>query len=90
MSEQRYCNTVEAKTKLSELLDYVSSGQEVVIRRRGRAVARLVPASDDALDAKSDVSAMITRLREFHKRLRQAHGDKSDTVAILRELREES
>ena len=33
----------EAKTHLSRLLHVVSSGEEVVITRRGREVARLVP-----------------------------------------------
>ena len=36
----------EAKTNLSELLDRVERGEEVVITRRGRPVARLVPAAD--------------------------------------------
>ncbi|TDE89480.1 type II toxin-antitoxin system Phd/YefM family antitoxin [Occultella glacieicola] len=35
----------EAKTRLSELLRLVDAGQEVEIRRGGRPVARLVPAS---------------------------------------------
>ncbi len=34
----------EAKTHLSRLLEHVSAGEEVVITRRGEAVARLVPA----------------------------------------------
>ena len=34
----------EAKTRLSELLRAVSSGQEVEILRNGEPVARLVPA----------------------------------------------
>ena len=36
--------TFEAKTHLSALLDEVARGVEVVITRRGVAVARLVPA----------------------------------------------
>jgi prevent-host-death family protein len=36
--------TFEAKTHLSALLDEVERGVEVVITRRGVAVARLVPA----------------------------------------------
>ena len=36
----------EAKTHLSELLDRVESGEELVIARRGRPVARLVPVAD--------------------------------------------
>ena len=34
----------EAKNKLGTLLDWVDAGEEVLITRRGKAVARLVPA----------------------------------------------
>jgi prevent-host-death family protein len=37
----------EAKTKLAELLDKVEAGETVTITRRGKAVARLVPAVAD-------------------------------------------
>ena len=37
-------NVHEAKTHLSRLLKRVQSGEEIVIARAGRAVARLVPA----------------------------------------------
>jgi prevent-host-death family protein len=33
----------EAKTQLSKLLDLVEDGEEVVIKRHGRPVARLLP-----------------------------------------------
>lgn len=33
----------EAKNRLGTLLDWVEQGEEVVITRRGKAVARLVP-----------------------------------------------
>ena len=36
----------EAKTHLSELLDRVEAGEELVIARHGRPVARLVPIAD--------------------------------------------
>ena len=35
----------EAKTKLAELLDKVEAGETVTITRRGRPVAKLVPAA---------------------------------------------
>ena len=36
-------NVYEAKTRLSELLERVSRGEEIVLGRAGRPVARLVP-----------------------------------------------
>jgi prevent-host-death family protein len=38
--------TFEAKNRLSELLDKVELGEEIVITRRGRPVARIVPITD--------------------------------------------
>lgn len=38
----------EAKTHLSRLLEDVAAGEEVVITRRGEAVASLVPARQPA------------------------------------------
>jgi prevent-host-death family protein len=39
-------NVHEAKTHLSRLLERVSEGEEVVISKAGRPVARLVPAGE--------------------------------------------
>jgi prevent-host-death family protein len=38
-------NLVEAKAHLSELLDKVEAGEEVIITRHGRAVAHIHPVS---------------------------------------------
>jgi prevent-host-death family protein len=37
-------NVYEAKTQLSKLLERVEGGEEIVIARNGRPVARLVPS----------------------------------------------
>ena len=37
-------NLTQAKARLGELLDKVEAGQEVLITRRGKAVAHLTPA----------------------------------------------
>jgi prevent-host-death family protein len=36
-------STFDAKAKLSEILDRVSGGEEIVITRHGKPVARVVP-----------------------------------------------
>jgi prevent-host-death family protein len=54
----------EAKTQFSALLEKVEQGEEIVITRHGRPVARLVKA--DAAD-RADVDAAIERIKELRK-----------------------
>jgi prevent-host-death family protein len=53
----------EAKNKLGALLDLVEKGEEVVITRRGKPVARLVPAEVgfDREKARQAVENIIAR-----------------------------
>lgn len=49
----------EAKTTLSALLERVAAGEEVLITKHGRAVARLVPAGvADRTAARAAIAAM--------------------------------
>jgi prevent-host-death family protein len=48
----------DAKNKLSALLDQVERGEEVVITRRGKPIARIVPAADPAGRARAVVREM--------------------------------
>ena len=43
----------EAKNRLSELINRVEAGEEIAITRRGKVVARLVPASPGAADQRA-------------------------------------
>lgn len=43
-TEMRTVGAFEAKTQLSNLLDVVERGEEVLITRHGKPIARLVPA----------------------------------------------
>ena len=56
----------EAKNRLSELLRMVEGGRSVIITRHGRAVARLVPADDDAM---KDVAGLGSALRELRDKV---------------------
>lgn len=68
------------KAHLSELLDQVEAGEEVVVTRHGRAVARILPASQPkAPPALDDLAAF----RATMPRLRRASAD------LLREARDE-
>jgi prevent-host-death family protein len=57
--------TFEAKTRLSALLDEVASGVEIVITRRGVAIARLVPAGSPRRSGAGDP---IARAKAFAKK----------------------
>lgn len=61
----REVGAFEAKNKLGTLLDWVERGEEVLITRRGRAVARLVPATPgfDRARAKRAAQGLIEASR---------------------------
>jgi prevent-host-death family protein len=54
----------EAKTHLSSLLDKVAAGEEVIITKHGKAVARLVKAQTHEQDR---VNSAITQLRKLRQ-----------------------
>lgn len=73
-------NLAVAKAHLSELISKVESGEEVVITRHGRPVARVVPA----VPVKQPVP--LERLAELRKRLPPRKGS---SAKELRKLRDE-
>ena len=73
-------NLAHAKAHLSELLDKVESGEEVLITRHGRAVARMSPV------ARPKTPLPLEELAEFRAsmpRLRRSSAE------LLREARDE-
>lgn len=58
----RTVGAFEAKTHLSALLEEVERGEEVVITRHGKAIARLVP---EAKIDRDRVDAAIAKLKEL-------------------------
>ena len=57
----------EAKTRFGELLERVAMGEEVVITRHGKPVARLVPEGALRID---DVRRSVEGLRALQQRIR--------------------
>jgi prevent-host-death family protein len=57
----------EAKSKLSELVERAEAGQEVTITRRGRPVAKLVPAK---AGVEVDRKALMDEIRAFSKTIK--------------------
>ena len=58
----------DAKTRFGELLDRVSKGEEVVITRHDKPVARLVPEGVPRLE---EVRRAVRGLRELQDRIRK-------------------
>ena len=58
----------EAKTHFGDLLDRVSKGEEIVITRHDRPVARLIPEGAQRLD---DVRRAVEGLRKLQQQIRR-------------------
>jgi prevent-host-death family protein len=69
-----------AKAHLSELINTVESGEEVVITRHGRPVVRVLPASP------IKQVLPLQRLAELRQQVSSWQG--SSSAALLRELRD--
>ena len=62
----------DAKTRFGELLDRVTRGEEIVITRHDKPVARIVPEGRRSLD---EVRQAVTGLRELQREIgRRANG----------------
>ena len=58
---------LEAKNRFGKLLDRVARGEEVVVTRHDKPVARMVPADGRNLGAVRDA---VTQLRQLQERIR--------------------
>ncbi len=77
----------EAKNALGRLLDRVEQGEEIVITRHGKAVARLVPNSRRV--DQDQVQAALERIRQRAQRLPKANpAGSSFDWADLKKLRD--
>jgi prevent-host-death family protein len=66
----------EARQHISELLDAVERGEEVVIERRGHPAARLVPVRSGGFLSRADLRASLPSAR-------------TPSVEVVRALRDE-
>ncbi len=56
----------DAKTRFGELLDRVAKGEEVIITRHDKPIARIVPEGVPRLE---DVRSAVTGLRQLQQRV---------------------
>ena len=61
----------EAKTHLTRLLDEVERGETIVITRRGRRIARIVPDNDDR---QHQIDQAIENIIEIGRQVRERNG----------------
>jgi prevent-host-death family protein len=59
---------LEAKTRFGELLDRVARGEEIVITRHDKPVARIVPEGQKSLDSVRRAVESMRKMREEMKR----------------------
>ena len=81
----------EAKTHLSELIARAERGEEVVITRHNKPVARLVPMTGQpALDVEKRRQAVVA-LQNLRAELGRSHGTMrtDEIVSLVREGRDE-
>jgi prevent-host-death family protein len=64
----REVGAFEAKNKLGQLLDLVERGEEIVITRHGKAVARLLPPQQAF--SREAARAAVRRIRERAEQLK--------------------
>jgi prevent-host-death family protein len=81
----REIGAFEAKNKLGQLLDLVESGEEVLITRHGKQVARLVPAHP--VVQRDAARAAIQRIRARAERRKLGRFDWSEWKAYRDEGR---
>jgi prevent-host-death family protein len=77
----RTLSLAEAKMHLSAVVDQVEAGEEIVITRRGRRVARIVP--ERALQP-AGAAAILDKLRAFVMSQAEQPRPASEVVRALR------
>jgi prevent-host-death family protein len=76
----REVGAFEAKSKLGQLLDWVEAGEEVVITRRGKVVAKLVPPSSRRVD-EEQARAAVERIRNMRRGITLGEIEIKDLIA---------
>ena len=75
-------SVAEAKAKLSELLDKVEAGEEIVITRHGKPVAKLTAT----VQPKKPLRDLLPELAEFRAKMPPL---RKSSAELIREMRDE-
>ncbi|MDP1777666.1 MAG: type II toxin-antitoxin system prevent-host-death family antitoxin [Brevundimonas sp.] len=66
----------DAKTRFSELIDRAERGEEIIVTRHGRVVARIAPPEDAVAPARtaSEGAAVVEQFRALREDIRATGG----------------
>jgi prevent-host-death family protein len=76
-------NVREARQHIGRLLDAVSAGEEVIITRRGKPVAKLLQFQEQGQEA-----AFFPRRKEFRESIPQALRSSTEEIRTIRDERD--
>jgi len=77
----------EAKTRFGRLLERVANGEEVVITRHDKPVARLIPEGRPSIES---VREAVSKIRDFRKKLTErSKGKKALSFEDFKSARDE-
>ena len=74
----------DAKTRFGELLDRVANGEEIVITRHDKPVARIVPEGRASLE---DIRCAVGDIRALRKKIASRKGFKPLTDKEIRDAK---
>jgi prevent-host-death family protein len=77
---------LEAKTRFGELLERVSRGEEIIITRHDKPVARIIPEGGASLD---EVRRVVENLRALRRKMGARPGFKPLTDREIRTATQE-
>jgi prevent-host-death family protein len=73
---------LEAKTRLGQLLDRVSRGEEIVITRYDKPIARIIP---QGRPARAEVREAVNELHTLHREMARRRGFRPLTAKEIRQ-----
>ena len=68
----------DAKTRFGELLDRVANGEEIIITRHDKPVARIIP---EGRNSQEEIHAVIVGLRHLRQQIARRNAGKAKLTA---------
>jgi prevent-host-death family protein len=83
-------SALEVRKRFGQILDQAAGGERIVVERAGQPVAAIVPLADlRNIDPDLQVNLQLEAIEDIRRLARQYPIDIPDTVALIRQMREE-